>query len=150
MKLESHVCKCKEGCVINSVHTVFSVFGDKTSYVLENPGKKNISKHIVDDCLLTNLKDEEKCDYLFTATNNGKTDGYFIELKGSDVPKAIKQLINSIGHLKNNIDGKFLGRIICSKFPKAPDTKSSHPYLRLMTLTGRNLIIKSQQLTESI
>ena len=150
MRLDEHVCKCKEGCVKNSTQTSFSVRGGKTYYLLQNPESKDVSKYIVDDCLLRNLQHEEKCDYLFTVTNDEITNGYFIELKGSDVSKAIKQVASSIGHLKSNVNGKLFGRIICSKFPKAPYTKSSHPYLSLMKTVRGNLIIKSQQLTESL
>lgn len=145
-----HVCKSKEGCVISSTQSAFSVFGDRTNYLMHNEEKKLISKYVVDDCLLAHLKEDEKCDYLFTVANVDKTDGYFVELKGSDVIKAIDQLINSINHLKENISGSFFGRIICSKFPQAPATKRSQRYLRLMKLTKRKLEIKSQQLTESI
>lgn len=147
---EKHLCKSKEGCVISSIQAVFSVYGDRTNYLMQNAEKKNVSKYVVDDCLLAHLKEDEKCDYLFAVANDDKTDGYFVELKGSDVIKAIDQLINSINHLKDYITGEYFGRIVCSKFPKAPETKRSHQYLRLMKLTGRNLIIKSQQLADSI
>ena len=150
MMLDKHVCKCREGCVINSLQTSFSVYGSKTFYSLQNPAKKIVGKYIVDDCLLANLQNDEKCDYLFTVKNDDKVDGYFIELKGSNVSKAIGQIINSIGRLKSNINGNLFGRIVCSKFPKAPDTISSHPYRRLQKIVRGNLKIKSQQLTESI
>jgi hypothetical protein len=150
MMEEKHVCKSEEGCVISSTQATFSVYGDRTNYLLQNPNKKSVSKYIVDDCLLAHLKEDEKCDYLFVIPNNGENDGYFVELKGSDTIKAINQLINSINRLKGSINGGFFGRIVCSKFPQAPATKRSPQYLRLMKLTGRNLIIKSQQLTESI
>lgn len=145
MRLGNHVCKCNR-CLISSSQTKFSVYGDKKSYILENPGRKTISKYVVDDCLLAALRDEEKCDYLFVNNSNG----YFVELKGSDVPKAIKQLISTIGYLRNDVRGNLLARIVCSKFRRAPDTKSSQEYLKLMKLTDDNLIIKSKQLTESI
>jgi hypothetical protein len=150
MSLANHVCNCTEGCIKNSTQNVFSVYGAKTSYSLQNAGEKDISKYIVDDCLLAGLPNDKKCDYLFVVTNDGNRDGYFVELKGSDVPTAIKQLINSINHLRNNINGNFFARIVCSKFPKAPIIKSSHPYLKLMRMTADELIIRSQSFSESI
>lgn len=150
MRLDKHVCKCKEGCVVYSNQTAFSVKGDKTTYQLQNPAKKQINKYIIDDCVLANLENDKKCDYLFLVENNKHRDGYFIELKGSDVPRAIKQINNSINLLRSNIEGNIYGRIICTKFPKAPDTKSSQAYLQLMKLVGGKLMIRSQQLTESI
>ena len=150
MTAEKHVCKSAEECVIGSTQAAFSVYGDRTNYLLQNPDSKKVSKYIVDNCLLTNLKEEEKCDYLFEVAGNNTIDGYFVELKGSDVIKAIDQLINSIKNLKGRINGNCFGRIVCSRFPKAPETKRSTAYLRLMKLTERNLVIKSQQLIESV
>ena len=65
------------------------------------------------------------------------------------MPKAINQLLNSINHLRNNINGEMLGRIVCSKFPKAPDTFSSNSYIKLRKVLKGNIIIKSTQFFEN-
>ena len=150
MSLKKHVCICKEGCLINKTQSSFSVYGDTTNYRIENISKKIISKYIVDDCVLANLNDDEKCDYLFIVQNGKKEDGYFIELKGGAVPKAINQLTNSVSCLKTNISGVLYGRIICSKFPQAPITFTSNPYIRLKKILNDNLLIKIGLLSETI
>ena len=150
MSLINRLCACQEGCIFSSTQVVFSVYGESTSYFMANPGHKIISKHVVDKCLLVALNDEQKCDYLFVVNNDGVDDGYFIELKGSDVTKAIKQLISSVAQLGDEINGEIYGRIVCSKFLKAPFIKASQPYLRLMKIIGGNLIIRSQHLTETV
>ena len=150
MNLKEHVCICKEGCLVDTTQSSFSVYGDKTNYQFQNGGHQRVSKYIVDDCVLAALKDDEKCDYLFIVKNSEMEDGYFIELKGSNVPKAINQLTNSIRHLKANISGVMFGRIICSKFPQAPVTFASNAYIRLRKILNDNLTIKVGQLSESI
>ena len=136
--------------MIGSKQSVFSVYGSKTNYVLDNSSKKNITKFIVDDCVLLTLADDEKCDYLFLVANAEIVDGYFVELKGADVAKAISQILNSIKHLKKNISGSIFGRIVCSKFPKAPDTLSSNNYVKLRRILEGNIIIKSSKLVDTV
>ncbi len=150
MNLITHVCICKEGCVINSNQSSFSVYGSKTNYLLQNPGYKNVSKYIIDDCVLAEITDGEKCDYLFLVDNSENTDGYFVELKGGDVAKAINQLINSINNLKENISGAMFGRIVPSKFRKAPNTFSNNGYIKLRKMLSGNIDIKNSRLSDTI
>lgn len=150
MNLKNHVCICKEGCLIAKIQSSFSVYGDKTNYQFQNPRHKIISKYIVDNCVLSILEEDEKCDYLFIIKNGEKEDGYFVELKGGKVLKAVTQLTNSINVLKNNISGKLYGRIVCSKFPKAPYTLSSKEYIKLKKAVNDNLIIKIGQISETV
>jgi hypothetical protein len=151
MDLNKHVCSCNEGCIINSKQSNFSVYGSKTNYLINNSSKKSINKYIVDDCVLSALREEEKCDYLFLVENSNKSkDGYFVELKGAEVSKAISQILNSIKHLGKNINGSMFGRIVCSKFHKAPNTFSSNNYIKLRKFLGENLVIKSSKLSDII
>lgn len=145
MSFKGYVCECGE-CILGSTQAKFSVYGAKTSYVLENRNAKTVSKLIVDDCVLSSVQGSEKCDYLFVHEGGG----CFVELKGGDVLKAISQLNSSIAHLRNRIEGAVFARIICSNFKKAPDIKGGSAYRTLMKLTKSNLIIKSGLITESV
>lgn len=51
----------------------------------------------VDDCVFMSI-DGKKCDYIFEVSNRSRV--YFIELKGSDIVKAISQLLETIEKLK--------------------------------------------------
>lgn len=150
MSLKDHVCICKEGCLTNKTQSSFSVYSDTTNYRIENTSKKTISKYIVDDCILVNLNEDEKCDYLFVVKNGQKEDGYFIELKGGTVRKAINQLMNSVSHLKANISGALYGRIVCSKFHQAPKIYASNNYIRLKITLNENLEINIGRLLDII
>lgn len=46
---------------------------------------------------------EERCDYLFL--NDEAATSYYIELKGSDLPKAIRQIENTIKLLSPSLPG---------------------------------------------
>lgn len=83
------------------------VIRDKTSkndcnLVIINPNHKGIHIITIDNCV---IKDGERCDFLILHGNhNSFTEEIYVELKGSDVKKAISQLettINKISCEKN-------------------------------------------------
>ncbi|MBX9784907.1 MAG: hypothetical protein K2X48_16575 [Chitinophagaceae bacterium] len=108
------------------------------------------SKYVIDDCVLKAFKSEQKCDYLFLVFNGALKDGYFIELKGGDVPKAINQLLNSVQKLRANVSGSLFGRIISSKFHNTLETINSNEYRQLRKLLSGNLKIKNIKFKDSI
>lgn len=83
----------------------------------------NAGKHVitvrVDGCLITT---GERCDYFMDVVDDREV--YLIELKGSDLDKAIKQLMVTYEILKKEIDATFHGRVVLSK-THAPDLRSS-------------------------
>ena len=58
-----------------------------------NPNRRESLKIKVDGCIYEEGSEEIRCDYLLLDFNHRE---HFIELKGSDVPHAIKQLEASI------------------------------------------------------
>ena len=91
----------------------------ESNFICENPDRLEILEVIVDNCLKFQGK---QCDYLLVNTNNNI--GLFIELKGNDVEKAVKQLRNSIMQvcslnnrfIKSNFDKKY-AYIVSKKVP---------------------------------
>ena len=84
----------------------------KTKYVYYNKNGNNLSKYRVDNCLI--IGDNTKCDYLLL--NCEQKQSYFIELKGSDIIRAIKQIDRSIEILKSNLIGfSFYARIVVTR-----------------------------------
>ena len=149
MIIGSHKCSCKEKCIVLSKQSNFSVYGTKTNYQLVNKNQLEVSKFIVDDCLLKEKKEDEKCDYLFLIKNDKVTDGYFVELKGSDVLKAISQLQNSIGILGREINGTMYGRIVPTKVA-LPNLNSNNYYKKLKLKLNGNLIVKNTVCIDNI
>ena len=71
-----------------------------TRYIYENDSLDELSKYNVDGCLIND--DNSKCDFLLL--NCTKQISYFIELKGSDLIKAIEQIDRSIDILHKNFE----------------------------------------------
>jgi hypothetical protein len=85
---------------------------NKTTYKALNKAGKEFNHFKVEDNLITG--NESKCDDLLLGCGYPK-QAYFIELKGSDLTKAIDQLKSSIDKLKGRLDGyKLHARIVLS------------------------------------
>jgi hypothetical protein len=84
--------------------------------ILSNPSRKKVEIGVVDGCLISNAP-IERCDYYFQLSNEYI---YYVELKGSDIKKAISQIISTIVTIveKKSINNK-IGMVVCSKVPRA-------------------------------
>jgi hypothetical protein len=100
---------------------------DKVSrkYIGKNPKQKDLIGLRVDDCL---IKEGQKCDYLLINVNDKTL--YFIELKGSDLVKAIDQIDRTLDILLPKIEHQTVnGRVVLSRV-STPDLVSSR-YIKL-------------------
>lgn len=90
--------------------------GEKSEYRGNNNSEKLVAKYRVDGGL---IKDGAKCDYLLLDKNESRA--YFIELKGSDLIKAIEQIESTIPQIKGDIpEYKINARIVLTK-QRTPD-----------------------------
>jgi hypothetical protein len=117
-----------------------------TKFIYKNNSKDFLTKYRVDGCL---IKDKNsKCDYLLL--NCTKKISYFIELKGSDLIKAVEQIDRSITVLHQDFnDYTVEARIVLTRV-NTTDLKSSKLISlerRLKKLNGK-LIKQTRQLTE--
>jgi hypothetical protein len=120
-----------EGCQEFNDTRSKAVFKDKKvsrQFIAINKASKKIMGLRVDDCL---IKEGAKCDFLLIIEAEEKM--YFIELKGSDLIKAVDQINATLDRLLPSIDHKFVnGRIVLSKV-NTPDLQHS----RLIKLKQR-------------
>ena len=72
-----------------------------TKYIYENESLDSLSKYRVDGCLIND--NDLKCDFLLI--NRTKKISYFVELKGSDLIKAVEQIDRSINVLHEYFKG---------------------------------------------
>jgi hypothetical protein len=90
-------------------------FKDKshsTEYRYKNQSSNHLAKYRVDGGLISD--DGAKCDFLLL--NCEQKQSYFIELKGSDIIRAIEQIDRSIDKLKTDLpDFAFFARIVLSR-----------------------------------
>ncbi len=117
-----------------------------TKYIYENDSLDELSKYNVDGCLIDD--DGSKCDFLLL--NCDKAISYFIELKGSDLIRAVEQIDRSIDVLHKDFRTYSVGARIVLTRVNTTDLKSA----KLIRLEGKlkklngKLIKQSRQLTE--
>lgn len=114
--LSDYKCERNNCCLLNKRNSTYSVFGKakgiKTNYRLTNKNKNSISQYTIDDCVLKDLADENKCDYLFVIDKEEEKDAYFVEMKGQNIIHGCRQILNSIDELENNFNGEIFARIV--------------------------------------
>jgi hypothetical protein len=84
-----------------------------------NPGKRQVFRHEIDECeelrpLLKN-PDCKLCDYLVCTWKN---EQHFVELKGSNVEHALKQLESTIEQIADAPHGKLFCWIVTTESPR--------------------------------
>ncbi len=116
-------CVCNN-CKLNSSQSIFAKSGSKNNrYELHNTENISISEYVVDECLLKQNVETEKCDYLYKIP--AKNIVLFLEVKGSDIIHAATQISSSIDLLKDEIiNYNTYARILPTKV-YAPDILSS-------------------------
>lgn len=117
-----------------------------TKYIFENNLLDELTKYRVDGCLIND--DNSKCDYLLL--NCTKEVSYFVELKGSDLIKAVEQIDRSIDILHKDFkEYSVEARIVLTRVNTTDlkSTKLIRLESKLKKLNGK-LIKKTRQLTE--
>lgn len=76
-------------CSQVSTNKIISTSENKRTFVIQNQNTHSIRKVKVDGCLVNDKR--KRCDYLFEI-HEQFTEVIYLELKGCDVKKAIKQL----------------------------------------------------------
>ena len=75
--------------------------------VFQNPARRQVSRITVDGCAITK---GPRCDYMVVARGDTEIEEIYVELKGSDIDHAIRQLEATIGKLSH---GKARLRKMC-------------------------------------
>ena len=95
-------------------HSVFSATEEGCTYVGYNPEEKYIRQFLIDGDVFPKGKEPTRCDVLLLDDVEQKS--YYIELKRSDIPKAVRQIENTIPLIKDSIqDYTVFCRIVISK-----------------------------------
>lgn len=84
--------KCYDFVAEKRKIVTFTDKNSKTTFIFENEKQDELTKYRVDGCLIDDK--DSKCDFLLLNCTQQKS--YFIELKGSDLLKAIAQIERSI------------------------------------------------------
>lgn len=108
----------------------------KSRYTANNPNGNYLIQYTVDNCLIES-QNEVKCDKLVIDCTT--KSAYFVELKGVDLSKASKQIINSIGILRPKLKGfKIFARIVLTK--SRSDNTRNESFSKLVKLLKANVL----------
>lgn len=80
---------------------IFTSEENKCKHIGYNVNRHSIRHYLVDKGIIPQNDPEERCDYLLL--NDTDKRAYYIELKGSDLEKAIQQIDNTIRLLHSEI-----------------------------------------------
>lgn len=129
---------------------ICSVDMNRMTYVLHNRSGFIVQKVIIDKILSLS---GDKCDFLFNLITKKTTEStvfknIFVELKGNKTNKAIKQLLNTIIILKDELhNAPMAARIVGTK--TAPNYKQTEPYRKLFQLTSGDIIVRTNKYEET-
>lgn len=116
-------------------------------YTLKNTSEFTIRKVKVDKCLMQ-AQGERRCDYLMSVDPKDLKRVIFIELKGSRLTDAVKQLYSTIGYLKGEfIDHQLDARIVGSR--DVPQIRNTPDYVKLertVRSTNGTIIISTNKM----
>ncbi|MGP3562263.1 hypothetical protein [Geobacillus sp. BK01] len=104
-----------------------------------NKGEKRVALYRVDGCL---IQEGVKCDFLFLVIEGEQA--FFIELKGSDLVEAVRQIMQTVEQLGKKLSGyRFEGRIIMTRV-RTPNVKSTDRIKleKMLRRTGGSLAVK--------
>lgn len=82
-------------------HIKFSASEKNCSYTMKNPDRKYIRQFLVDGDVFPKDREPERCDVLLL--NDTDQQSYYVELKGTDIPKAVRQIENTISLISPSI-----------------------------------------------
>ncbi len=107
-----------EKCTHKSNQKAVSIAEKGRKFILNNKTKRQLAIVKVDGCLITSNK-IEKCDFLIEI-DEPRTMAIYLELKGKNIEKAYKQLINTMNILKKRHKKvNKMCQIVASRVPKS-------------------------------
>ncbi len=133
-------------CTTTNKNKIITAEENKRKLVLKNPNGRIINKIEVDGCLITDNR-TPRCDYMFEI-DNPTSNVIYLELKGSDIDKAISQLYATMDKFNSrHKSSKKECHIIASRVTKAsPKTQT----LRTEMLRKKKVILTISTNTKQI
>jgi inorganic pyrophosphatase len=127
-------------CSFESTDSRVVVKENRSRFQVENPDRLLVTKVQVDGCLIAD--DLEKCDWII-AINAVNKRALYIELKGCNIDKALKQLKSTLVHTKNNYkDYKKECYVVTTRIPKFGPSMAKKS-IEFQKSTGCKLLVKN-------
>lgn len=138
-----------DGCapVRCGTHSKFVSSENGCSHIGNNKDSNYVRQYQVDGQVVPSTSTVERCDYLLL--NDTKQNAYYIELKGSDIHKAMRQIDNSVCMIQSSHLGYTIYRRIV--YRSGSHDVNSSAVTRWKRTHGVNyVIIKSIKIEENI
>ncbi len=100
-----------EACIEAQNHSEIKCEEKQSKFILLNPDRKKIDKIVVDGCIYKKGGSELRCDYAL----NYADITIFVELKGTDIKRAIDQILATYEDAKFKINSRKFAVIVTSK-----------------------------------
>lgn len=138
---------CKKVELDKSKDTWKDSKGCDSKYLIENKSKKTYYKIDFENYVYENKQNETKCDYGLLTEDTI----YFVELKGRNISKGIKQLYATLLETEKCFNGlNKKARIVASKIHRPDLMKRDKEYKYLVKKTKEEPIFSTKQYTEKI
>ncbi len=131
--MSEHICpeRCQKHSDKRKTVVLRDPKGGRSEYRAQNPKQRTVTVLEVDGCC---IKQDEACDFLMLADND---DAWLIELKGSDVIKAIQQINATLDVLEKKLQPRAIhARIVPTRFP-TPNIVTMHEQKLRKRLGGK-------------
>lgn len=113
------VCKNKEACILYRDFRKQAVCAEKKKrYNLINDKNNQIALLRMDGGIIRDEPSVQKCDFLYVVYDQDCPTAIFVELKGSDINHAVRQLKASIDRYGGILRRRICARIVCSSVPR--------------------------------
>ncbi|BDD10431.1 hypothetical protein FUAX_28630 [Fulvitalea axinellae] len=134
-------------CVEKLSHSKITVEENGMKVTFLNPNRYEVEKIHIDGCLEKTGSGQGRCDYLLK-DHNAKE--YFIELKGSNVSKALEQIEASIKRWSDkDKKPKKEALVIASRYPRN-DTKINNLKKQFRAKYATEVSIKTRQMEKKL
>jgi len=144
------ICEKIENCYENhqkQKHTFSDRKGGNSKLLIENKDQKKFKTIDFEHCVYKNKQNDLKCDYGFVTEDSI----FYIELKGSEAAKGIKQILSTYTETKKCFGRlKPKARLVVSKFSKPDLVKRSKEYRDLAISFKNDIAIKQKVHKEKI
>ena len=133
-------------CEKNARIVISKDYGGQQTHIAHNESLSKVFHYKVDGVI---LQTGNKCDFLLLRDGRDSKTAYFIELKGSDLCWAAKQLEQTADRLSAQLSGyDFQYRIVANRCKTQEIENTSFKKYRIRW--GKRLIYKTGSLTEKI
>ncbi len=106
--------------------------GESVEYRIKDVRNIKLCKINIDGCVITDAS-QNKCDFLMLCCEANQKYAIFVELKGTNIANAHKQILNTINFMQKIIDNQeyeICARVVVSRFSTPNLTKEGLPELK--------------------